>query len=645
MIPELGLAALCIALALALLQAISGLLGGRDPAAAWRAVARRCTWLQAGLGVMAMAALALSFARQDYSVAYVAEHASSALPLVYRLGAVWGGHEGSMLLWLTLLGCWSSVFALTMPKNALCSAALGVLAILSLGFLAYIIGVSNPFSRLFPAPPDGNDLNPLLQDPGLIFHPPVLYMGYVGLSVPFALALGSLLTTSRQDGADVAWARLARPWNLMAWLWLGAGIAAGSDWAYYELGWGGWWFWDPVENASLMPWLVATALLHSLVVTQQRQLFGNWSVLLAIAGLALSLLGTFLVRSGVLTSVHAFAADPSRGIFILGLIGVMVGGALVIHAWRGQTLARGAPFALLSRETMLLINNVLLLAACGAVFLGTLYPLLMDVMHWGKISVGRPYFNTVFVPLLWPVLVLSGMAAWRPWRSVQLHTWLRRARLPVLVAVVPTALALVLGMPALPFAAGLAAACFTLTSSFWSLLQTLRQGLLPGLTFYGMHLAHMGLACFAIGAAVSGSFETTEDVVLHPGQSMTLAGYTVRLRDVSEHATSGYRALRATVVFERHGHAIVLEPEKRRYASGMVTTEAAIHWGVLRDLFVALGDTLGEDGYSLHLAHKPLIRCIWAGAGLMIAGGALGFLGQRRARIPLARRTQAKVAA
>ena len=645
MIPELGLGALCLALALALVQCIGGTLGASRHGEAWLTVAQRSTWLQAGLAAAAMVMLALSFGRQDYSVRYVAEHASSALPLVYRLGAVWGGHEGSMLLWLTLLGGWSSVFALFMPRGKLSSAALAVLAVLSCGFLSYIIGVSNPFARLFPAPPDGNDLNPLLQDPGLIFHPPVLYMGYVGLAVPFALAVASLLVASPQQPPDTTWARLARPWNLMAWLWLGAGIAAGSYWAYYELGWGGWWFWDPVENASLMPWLIATALLHSLVVTQQRHLFGDWSVLLAIAGLALSLLGTFLVRSGVLTSVHAFAADPSRGIFILGLIVVMVGGALAVYAWRARTLPRGAPFEPLSRETLLLVNNVLLLAACGAVFLGTLYPLLMDVMHWGKISVGRPYFSAVFVPLLWPALVLSGMAAWTPWRSAKVRGWLGRARLPALLAVVAAGLAMTLGMPALPFAAGLAAACFTLVLSGWSLVRQARLRLNPGLSFYGMHLAHMGLACFALGAAWSGSFEASKDVMLRPGESTTLAGYTVHLEQVTQRAAGNYQALRAEVVFRRHGHVFVLEPEKRRYASGMVTTEAAIHWGVLRDLFVALGDDLGEDGYSLHLAHKPLIRLIWAGAGLMMAGGALGFLGLRRTRLRLAREADTKVTA
>lgn len=645
MIPEAGLAALCLALALTLLQGTAGLLGAARHSKAWFAVAQRSTWLQTGLAMAAMAALALSFAQQDYSVRYVAAHASSALPLLYRLGAVWGGHEGSMLLWLTLLGCWSSVFALTMPRGALSSAALAVLAVLSLGFLSYIIGVSNPFARLFPAPPDGSDLNPLLQDPGLIFHPPVLYMGYVGLAVPFALALAALLTSSRHGQPDISWAHLARPWNLMAWLWLGAGIAAGSYWAYYELGWGGWWFWDPVENASLMPWLIATALLHSLAVTQQRHMFGDWSVLLAIAGLALSLLGTFLVRSGVLTSVHAFAADPSRGIFILGLIAVMVGGALTIYAWRAHTLPRGRPLQLLSRETLLLVNNVLLLAACAAVFLGTLYPLLMDVLHWGKISVGRPYFNAVFVPLLLPALILSGMASWTPWRGVPVRTWLRRARLPAAAALATGALVMLCGMPAVPFAAGLAAAIFTLILSGWSLLRHARQRLRPGLSYYGMQFAHMGLACFALGASVSGSFEVSEDVMLRPGGTMTLAGYTVRLQQVSQHTEKNHQALRAQVVFERHGHDVILVTEKRRYASGMVTTEAAIGWGLFRDLFVALGDDLGENGYSLHVAYKPLIRFIWGGAGLMIAGGALGFLGQRRARVRLAHEAPAKVAA
>src|SRR5687767_11615444 len=488
MIPELGQLALSLALAVALRQAIFPLAGAAKGNLAWMSLARPAAQAQAMLVAFAFGCLTWSFVKNDFSVSYVAMNSNSALPLHYRIAGVWGGHEGSFLLWCLILCVWMlavSLFSAHLPEEMV-ARVLGIMGLLAAGFIAFMLFTSNPFDRLFPAPPDGRDLNPLLQDPGMVLHPPMLYMGYVGFSVAFCFAVAALLS----GRLDAAWARWSRPWTTVAWCFLTLGIALGSAWAYYELGWGGWWFWDPVENASFMPWLVGTALIHSLAVTEKRGAFRSWTVLLAIVAFGLSLLGTFLVRSGVLTSVHAFAVDPKRGIFILGLLTLFVGGALVLYVWRTSRIGLGGDFAPLSRESLLLTNNVLLAAAAGTVFLGTLYPLAIDAFGAGKISVGPPYFETVFVPLMPPGLFLMGVGPLARWT---------RSSLPELAVQLRWALgvSLVLGFLS-PFLFGdwSGMVGFGLALSIWivlSALLTLRKSWRQTRAHYGMVTAHIGV--------------------------------------------------------------------------------------------------------------------------------------------------------
>jgi cytochrome c-type biogenesis protein CcmF len=645
MIPELGQLALSLALAVALIQAVFPLAGAAKGNVAWMSLARPAAQAQALLVAFAFGCLTWSFVTNDFSVSYVAMNSNSALPLHYRMAGVWGGHEGSFLLWCLILGLWMvavSFFSTHLPED-MAARVLGVMGLLGAGFLAFMLFTSNPFERLFPAPPDGRDLNPLLQDPGMVLHPPMLYMGYVGFSVAFAFAVAALLS----GRLDAAWARWSRPWTTVAWCFLTVGIALGSAWAYYELGWGGWWFWDPVENASFMPWLVGTALIHSLAVTEKRGAFRSWTVLLAIVAFALSLLGTFLVRSGVLTSVHAFAVDPKRGIFILGLFGLFIGGALVLYAWRTSRVGLGGGFELVSRESFLLANNVLLAAAAGTVFLGTLYPLAIDAFGAGKLSVGPPYFEAVFVPLMAPALFLMGVGPLARWK---------RASLPELAVLGRWALAISLILGGLsPFLFGdwSALVGFGLALALWivfSAVLTLKKSLQQSRSHYGMVTAHIGVAVFVVGVTLVKGYESAEDVRLRPGESATLAGYVWRLEGVSSVKGPNYVAARAQISVSRNGRQVTaLFPERRHYVvQDQVMTEAAIDPGVTRDLYVSLGDPLsdshGGGAWLLKIQHKPFVGWIWGGCLIMALGGLLA-ASDRRYRISIPERRTAEVAA
>ena len=634
MIPELGHFALILALPVALLQGLLPLIGVQQNRPAWIAFARPAAQAQWLLLLLSIACLTWAFVANDFSVLYVAQHSNSKLPLMYRMAAVWGGHEGSLLLWIVLLATWS--LAVSLLSNSLPAAmvarVLGVLGLVSCGMLLFILLTSSPFERLLDPPVDGNDLNPLLQDPGLIFHPPLLYMGYVGFSVAFAFAVAALLSGQ----LDAAWARWSRPWTVTAWVFLTLGIALGSWWAYYELGWGGWWFWDPVENASFMPWLVGTALIHSLAVTEKRGAFKNWTVLLAIAAFSLSLLGTFLVRSGVLTSVHAFATDPQRGIFILLFLAVVIGSSLLLFAWRAPTVGLGGRFALLSKETLLLVNNVLLVVACGAVLLGTLYPLLIDALDLGKISVGPPYFETVFVPLMLPLMFLVAVGPLARWKEAQLSELVQRLKWPALFSLLAAiALPLLLGRWSVLIALSVFMAVWIASSALQQIYQRLKISK-PARAWWGMHLAHLGVAVFIIGVALVQAYETEKDVRMVPGDTITIGHYSVRMQGVRDVMGPNYSAAMGDFELLRDGQQLaILHPEKRAYfSSGMPMTEAAIHTNLWRDVYVSLGEPLadGEQAWSVRVHHKPFVVWIWGGCLLMSLGGLLA-ISDRRYRI------------
>jgi len=509
---------------------------------------------------------------------------------------------------------------------------IGVLGLVISGLLLFVLTTSNPFMRLFPAAQDGRSLNPLLQDPGLVFHPPMLYMGYVGFSVAFAFAIASLLS----GRLDAAWARWSRPWTTAAWIFLTLGIALGSWWAYYELGWGGWWFWDPVENASFIPWLVGTALLHSLAVTEKRGGFKSWTVLLAITAFSLSLLGTFLVRSGVLTSVHAFATDPRRGIFILIFLTLVVGSSLGLYAWRAPKSSLGSKFSLSSRETFILLGNVFLVVSAGSVLLGTLYPLLIDALHLGKISVGPPYFNSVFVPIMIPLLVLMGIGPWTSWKNSDLLAVIKRLWLAGLAAVL-AGISIPLMMGEFTWLAGLG---FLL--AFWVIasgcLQIIRQAKAgkPTRSFIGMQVAHLGIAVFVIGVTMVGAYQEEKDVRMSAGETVSVGGYQIRLQDVNLVPGPNYQAMRGTFLLTKNGITqATLYPEKRNYfSSTMPMTEAAIDTGLTRDIYVSLGEELPDKSWAVRVYYKPFVDWIWGGCLLMALGGILA-ISDKRYRIQL----------
>jgi cytochrome c-type biogenesis protein CcmF len=636
-LPELGQFALVLALLVVALQAVLPLVGAQRGIASWMAIARPAAFAQFALVAFAFAVLTYGFVSQDFSIKYVAINSNSLLPVIYRYTAVWGSHEGSLLLWALILAVWTAAvarFSQRLPAEVI-ARVLGVMGAVAFGFLAFLIFTSNPFERLLPAVAEGRDLNPLLQDPGMIIHPPMLYLGYVGFSVPFAFAIAALL-----DGRiDVRWLRWTRPWTNVAWAFLTFGIALGSWWAYYELGWGGWWFWDPVENASFMPWLAGAALLHSQAVTEKRGSFRGWTLLLAIATFSLSLLGTFLVRSGVLTSVHAFAADPTRGVFILVFLGIVIGGSLVLYALRAPSDEGSAAFSASSRETLLLANNLLLSTACAMVLLGTLYPLLADALDLGKISVGPPYFALMFMVLMAPLILLLPFGPITRWQREQ----------------VSKPLAMLLPWAVLAAIAGVAAYFLTPQSSWkvlagvlaavWIAVGTLRfvwtrfdrSGKQFTAEMLGMTLAHTGVAVFLIGALLTEGLSQQREVAVAQGGRVELGRYAFRFDGAERYQGPNYIGDRGTVtIFHNDAPITVLHPEKRAYASGgQVMTEAAIDPGLGRDLYVAMGEPLGGGTWALRVHVKPFVRWIWAGAILMMLGGLVTATDRRFARTDL----------
>ena len=654
MIYELGHVALILGLAMALAQSILPLIGAQTGNVAWMSLARPSAWGQFLFLIISYACLTHAFVTNDFSVALAANHSNSNLPLVYRITAVWGNHEGSILLWALILAGWTfavSIFSRQLDERMV-ARVLGVMGLISCGFLLFTLFTSNPFERLFPVPADGQDLNPLLQDAGMIIHPPMLYMGYVGFVVAFAFAVSALLS----GRLDAAWARWSRPWTTVAWCFLTVGIALGSFWAYYELGWGGWWFWDPVENASFMPWLVGTALIHSLAVTEKRGGFKMWTALLAIMAFSLSLLGTFIVRSGVLSSVHAFATDPERGVFILAFLALVVGGSLVLFALRAPKVGLGGSFEMVSRESMLLANNVLLVVAAAAVLLGTLYPLVIDALGMGKLSVGPPYFDAVFVPLMAPALFLMGVGPMARWRQAEVGDLARRMRWAIGVSLVSAVLAFFsLGhwTPMIGF--GLLLAAWIASTAVLNLVEKLREHPAPTLwkrlqaltgSYYGMVLAHFGVAVFIVGVTMVNGFETETDVRMEVGDTASVAGYTFRLDAVTPIRGPNYNASRATVTASRDGKTLsTLSPERRVYTvRGMPMTEVGIDRGITRDLYVALGDPVSATAWSVRLHHKPFVNLIWIGCVLMGLGGLMAVLDRRYRRQPVAARESAPAA-
>ncbi|MFN2328462.1 MAG: heme lyase CcmF/NrfE family subunit [Chromatocurvus sp.] len=642
MIPELGHMALILAMCLAVMLGTIPLWGAQRGHTPSMALAPSLAMGVLVFSAISFACLATAFLQDDFSVKVVAANSNSLLPPIYKFSAVWGNHEGSLLLWVLILSGWMAavaVFSAQLPTVVL-ARVLSVMGLIAVGFLSFSLFTSNPFERLLPGiPADGNDLNPLLQDPGLIIHPPLLYMGYVGFSVAFAFAIAALLG----GRLDAAWARWSRPWTNVAWAFLSLGIMLGSWWAYYELGWGGWWFWDPVENASFLPWLAGTALIHSLAVTEKRGLFKSWTVLLAIFAFSLSLLGTFLVRSGVLTSVHAFATDPARGLFILIFLGLVVGGSLTLYAFRAPSVGSRISFAWLSRETLLLVNNVVFVVSTVSVLFGTLFPLIMDALGQGKYSVGPPYFNAIFVPLMAVLIPFMGIGPLSRWKKDSAARW--RAEL-----LVPAVAAIALGIVLPLFAGGdyNVWVSLAIVLAAWIVLGMLRdlynrvrtaasvgrglRRLTP--SYWGMFLAHLGFAMMVVGVVATTQYTEERDIKMQPGDVQVLAGYTFRFEDLAQVRGANFVADEARfTVLEDGGLIASLAPQKRRYlASGSVMTEAAIDAGLFRDLFIAMGEPVGDGGgWAIRLHYKPMIRWIWLGA-IFIALGGFTTVADRRYR-------------
>ncbi|MCV2355684.1 heme lyase CcmF/NrfE family subunit [Paucibacter sp. B2R-40] len=648
MTAELAHLALILALGLAVIQGLAPLLAPQRPA--WLQLANQAALAQALCVFLAAAGLVWAFAQNDFSLKLVAAHSNSRLPLQFRVSAVWGSHEGSLLLWITILALWTLAvrsFSAELP-TLLRARVLAVLGLISAGFLSFTLLTSNPFERLLPAAPDGRDLNPLLQDPGMIFHPPLLYMGYVGFAVAFAFAIAALL----EGRFDAAWARWTRPWTLAAWAFLTGGIFLGSFWAYYELGWGGWWFWDAVENASFMPWLVGTALVHSLAVSEKRGVFKNWTLLLAICAFSLSLLGTFLVRSGVLSSVHAFATDPERGLYILALLVLAIGGSLALFAWRAPQMEQRSHaeegFALASRETLLLINNLFLLVSAGTVLLGTLYPLAIDALSGAKISVGPPYFDAVFAPLMLPLLALLGFGPFATWRGRGAGALLKQLRLPLLTSVLLGALLSFAFLHSLLAAVSLSLGLWVLLATGWHIAHTLQRP--PGSSVswatrwgqttrsqWGMWLAHGGLAVFVLGVSLVKSLEQSQEASLQPGQTLNLGGYEFRFESIERRSGPNFIAAQARFEVRREGTLVAtLRPEKRFYpVQQMPMSEAAIDRSFSRDLYISLGERSSGGSYGLRVQIKPFMTWIWSGCLLMALGGALAASDRRYRKVPV----------
>ena len=657
MIAEYGHVALIIALCLSVAQAIVPMAGSFAGYRTWMRLGHSLALGQLVFVAISFACLTAAFLQDDFSLQYVANNSNTLLPTQFKISAVWGAHEGSLLLWALILAVWSAAVALFsghLPL-VLSSRVLSILGAISVGFGLFILLTSNPFARILPfSPTEGGDLNPLLQDFGLIVHPPMLYMGYVGFSVAFAFAVAALIGGQ----FDSAWARWARPWINSAWVFLTIGITLGSWWAYYELGWGGWWFWDPVENASLMPWLVGTALVHSISVTEKRGAFRSWTLLLAILAFSLSLLGTFLVRSGVLTSVHAFANDPERGIFILAFLGLVVGSSLLLFALRGPVVQRQqgdaevVSYSGLSREMMLLLNNVLLVSAMAMILIGTLYPLIADVLELGKISVGPPYFNFFFVPMTLGLMVAMGFAVFSRWKKTDAQMLRQKGMVPFLISLGAALILPLFLAESMSWEAYSITAAITLGASFWvvtmsieDLWQKLDRGSskrgsrlknltkLPG-SYWGMQVAHVGIAVCALGVGLSSVYDVQKDVRMVPGDRVEVAGYEFTFDSLDFVQGPNFGASRGQISAYKNDRLVaVLYPEKRKYeARNQVMTEAALDAGLTRDLYVSLGEPLKGDAWAIRLHVKPFVRCIWLG-GLMIGlGGLLSVMDKRYRR-------------
>lgn len=635
MIPEFGQFALILALCLALVQATFPLLGIWQKQAAWVGIARPAVIGQFIFLLIGYGCLTYAFLSNDFSVAYVANNSNTHLPWMYQVAAVWGAHEGSLLLWVTILGLWSfavAIFDKTLSDETR-AYVLVVLGWISSGFLFFLLATSSPFKRLLPNfPAEGADLNPLLQDPGLATHPPMLYMGYVGFAVVFAFAMAALL----RGRVDEKWASCARSWAIAAWCFLTLGITLGSWWAYRVLGWGGWWFWDPVENASLLPWLAGTALIHSLMVTEKRCTLKSWTILLSIFVFSLSLLGTFLVRSGVLVSVHAFADDPGRGRFLLEFLAAVIGGALLLYAVRVSKLSSNEYFALISRETFLLANNVFLIIAMSTILLGTLYPLVLDAMGLGKISVGPPYFNTVFVPIMLPMLFFMGVGPLCYWREMSFHPLLKRLVYPLLAMVIVIFFLVLIMAWKIPIMVilGISLASWVILSTLQSLFNKIRQyGAFKQLPrrSWGMVLAHIGVAVCVIGITLTSYYKVERDVRMQSGDVVTLGPYGFKLLGFNDLQGPNYSGTTAIFDVTKNKRWITqLYGQKRIYNAQEITTSvAAIDAGLFRDLYVVLGDPLTDDAWSVRIYYKPFVRWIWWGGLLMLAGGIMA-LGNRK---------------
>jgi len=654
MIIELGHFALVLAFVLALAQASLPLIGAARGSAALMAVARPAAMGQLVFLLLAFAALMYGFVTSDFSVQVVAANSHSAKPMLYKIAGLWGNHEGSLLLWVLILALFGAAVAgvgNNLPAS-LRARVLSVQAMIACGFLSFMLATSNPYARLIPAPLDGNGLNPLLQDPGLAFHPPFLYLGYVGFSMAFSFAVAALI----EGRVDPAWARWVRPWTLAAWCFLTIGIAMGSWWAYYELGWGGWWFWDPVENASFMPWLAGTALLHSAIVVEKRDMLKSWTILLAILTFSLSLLGTFIVRSGVLSSVHAFATDPARGVFILGFLVLVIGGSLGLYAYRAPVLKGGGIFAPISREAALVLNNWLLATACATVLLGTLYPLLMDALSGGtdKVTVGAPYYNATFTPLMVPLLILMALGPLMSWKRGDLPGVLSRLRFALGVSVLGMLLVWYLreGGPVLAvFGIGLgiwlvAGALTDLAERIRLFRISPRASLLraAGLprAAWGAAMAHAGVGIVVLGITASSAWTEEKIILMQPGDQASVGGYDYRFIRAEQGPGPNYTALRGQFEVSRNGAPVVtLEAESRSYPTPpMDTTEAAIYPMLSGDLFAVIGNPQGDKGWSARLYFRPLQSWIWGGAILMTLGGAVS-LSDRRHRVGAPRRATA----
>jgi cytochrome c-type biogenesis protein CcmF len=647
MIPEVGHFALILALSLSICQCALPLLGAHRNDQAMMAVARPAAVGQFVFIAISFACLTWSFLQSDFSVLYVANHSQLSLPTPYKISAVWGAHEGSLLLWVLLLAGWTVLvcrYSSELPEK-FSARVIAVLGGLSFGFLLFTLLTSNPFERLLPAAADGADLNPLLQDPGLAIHPPILYIGYVGFSVAFAFAIAAMIS----GDLDQKWARWTRPWTISAWLFLTIGIALGSWWAYYELGWGGWWFWDPVENASFMPWLIGTALIHSLAVTEKRGLFKSWTLLLAISAFSLSLLGTFLVRSGILISVHSFAVDPERGLFILAFLGIVIGGALVLYAWRAPSMDSEAGFRPVSRETFLLLNNVLLVIATALILGGTLAPLFVELLDGSKISVGPPYFEIAFAIPMVPLVLLMAIGMHTAWRNQAPKALVKKLRLPAMVAVVVGILIPLIfyGGTSVMLAVGAIAAIWVMLASVLDPIRSWRRSAgSAALTrgSIGMSVAHFGVGFFVLGVTIVSAFTVEADRSLRIGDRENVAGYEFELRGIKNTTGPNYQALEGEVEIYRDGDSIgQLRPQKRTYlVQKSPMTEAGIDAGWNRDLFVALGDPLGNDAWSVRLQYKPLIRFIWLGAFIMAFGGLIA-ASDRRYRLTATQKESVKI--